>query len=126
MSIQIHFDKKKEILYCYFGESFTFEDVESTLFAITHGSEYPPDVNTLWDMGKIDFSEVDESFIQRIISMRRKFPERGNAKVALIVSSDLGFGLSRMYKSFSEVAEMSQNINVFRDRAKAEKWLLAE
>lgn len=126
MSIQMHYDRKKEILYCYFDKTLSVEEVESTLFAITHGAEYLPDVDTLWDMGKIDFSEVDEGFIKRIISMRQKFPERGNAKVALIVSSDLGFGLSRMYETFSEAAEMSQNINVFRDRAKAEKWLLDE
>ena len=124
MSIQLNYDREKRILYCYFGETLSLEELESTFYRITHKTEYPPDVDTLWDMGKIDFSEIDEEFIQKIIAMRRKFPERGNAKVALITSSDLGYGLGRMYEIFSEVAEMSQNIYVFRNHADAENWLL--
>jgi hypothetical protein len=43
------------------------------------------------------------------------------ARRALVASSDLAFGISRMYAQQAEAAP--QNIQVFRDMREAERWL---
>lgn len=126
MNAELRYNKDKKILYCVFNESFTLEDYESVFHAITHSEEYPPDVNTLWDVGKINFTDINEDYMKRLISIRHKFPERGRSKVAIITSGDLGFGLGRMYGVFSEFEGMPQNIHIFRKRDDGEKWLLSD
>ena len=56
-----------------------------------------------------------------MIEMRKRYPERGNAKLAIVVHSDFSFGMSRMYEMLSD--RLPQSIMVFRDYAKAEQWL---
>ena len=121
MPIHLYYDKKKEILNCSIDQSFSFEELESTLYTITHSAEYLPDVKTLWNIERFDLKEINEDFMNRL-----KFPQRRNAKLAIIIPSDLGFGLSRMYEAFSEIQGMPQSIHVFRNHADAEKWLLSE
>ncbi|MDD2271384.1 MAG: hypothetical protein PHP95_11815 [Desulfuromonadaceae bacterium] len=126
MSIHLNYDKTKEILYCSFCDSFSLEELESTLYAITHSTEYAPDVKSSWNMEKLDHSAINEKVMKQLISIRQKYPQRRNAKVAIVAPSDLVFGLSRMYETFSEVNSMPQNIYVFRNQADADKWLLDE
>ena len=126
MPIHLYYDKKKEILNCSIDQSFSFEELESTFYTITHSAEYLPDVKTLWNIERLDLKEINKDFMNGLISIRKKFPQRRNAKIAIIIPSDLGFGLSRMYEAFSENQGMPQSIHVFRNHADAEKWLLSE
>ncbi len=126
MPIHLYYDKKKGILNCFIDQPFSFEELESKLYTITHSGEYLPDVKTLWNIERLDLKEINDDFMNGIISIRKKFPQRGNAKIALITPSDLGFGLSRMYDVFSENENMPQSINIFRNHADAERWLLSE
>ena len=51
-----------------------------------------------------------------------KYPERGSTKRAIVVASDLGFGLANMYEKWS--TGLPQVMRVFRDINEAERWLL--
>jgi len=59
-----------------------------------------------------------------LISLRRQHPERGAARMALIVSDDYGFGTARMYETLS--SDLPQELRVFRDYKEGEDWLLSE
>ena len=124
MPIQLHYDIKQEILYCSCAGSLSFEECESAFYTMTHAAEYPPDVKTLWNFETLDLNAINKSFMNQLIVMRKKFPKRSNAHVALIAPSDLGFGLSRMFESFSKLEGLTQNLYVFRTHGDGEKWLL--
>jgi hypothetical protein len=47
-----------------------------------------------------------------------------SARQAIAVGSDLGFGLGRMFESFSAAGGHSENVRVFRDAAEARAWLI--
>lgn len=126
MPIQLHYDIIQEILYCSCAGSLLFEECESAFYTITHAAEYPPDVKTLWNFEALDLNVINESFMNQVIEMRKRFPQRSKANVAIIAPSDLGFGLSRMFEVFSKMEGLTQNICIFRTQADGEKWLLSQ
>jgi hypothetical protein len=65
------------------------------------------------------------NFLNNVISLRKKYPERGNARAAFVADSDLSYGVSRMYEVLSSF-ELPQNILAFREFSDAEKWILEE
>ncbi len=90
--------------------------------AVARSSEFPPDVDTLWDLRELDFTEIDSNFERELIQVRDEFPERRRARLALVVEGDLGFGMSRMYEILSE--SLPQQSKVFRSYSEGEEWLL--
>ncbi len=60
-----------------------------------------------------------KSIASYCISMRSRL---GNAKVAHLVSRDLEFGLVRMWQTFID-GEWDTQVQVFRSREEAVKWL---
>ena len=121
MSTDLHYDQERNILHIVLHGVFTVDEFSAILETITHAEEYPPDVPTLWDLSALDAREVDISIAEKLIGIRKRYPERGSTKLALVASSDLAFGLSRMYEALS--TDLPQSIRVFKDRAIAEQWL---
>lgn len=122
MPIHFHYDKEKQALYGTFEGTLTVDEILETLKQITTSDEYPPEVPALWDLRKLDFSAIESEFRNNLISMRSQFPERGSAKIACVANSDLAYGMTRMYQTYS--SGMPQAMMVFRDFDEAEAWLL--
>jgi hypothetical protein len=57
-----------------------------------------------------------------IIVMRETAERRSGAKAAIVVTSDVAFGMARMVELRTEAAE-SPSFRVFREMAEAEEWL---
>ncbi len=80
--------------------------------------------NVLFDMTSIDPSGIDRALIDRYISIREKHPERGKARIAILVGSSVSYGLGRMYQTVSGLSDtLEQRIRVFSDREQAERWI---
>ena len=85
-------------------------------------TEYPPDVDTVWNFDGADLTGINRAALARIIAIRRMHPERGAARTAFVASSDLAFGMLRMFEL--QGSDSLQPIMVFRTAAEAERWLL--
>jgi len=120
--MDLSYDESKEILTCYCQGPVFVAEFKATIALIVSSKEYSPSVNMLWDVQDADPASFDISLAGQIVSIRQHYPERGNAKLAIVASDDLHFGLSRMYESMSD--DMPQDIHVFRTVADAEQWLL--
>jgi hypothetical protein len=100
-------------------------DFKQAMDEITASEEYPPDVNTIWDIREVDFSPMNEGLARSLIHIRKTTDEkRGNTKLAVVVTDDLSFGLSRMYQTLSELSELSQEIEIFKNIEEARNWVL--
>jgi hypothetical protein len=97
---------------------------------IVSSDDHPPNVLTLWDARsvriKLDAESVqakggETQVFLAMIEMRKRYPERGNTKLAIVVPSDFSFGMSRMYEMLSD--HLPQTIMVFREYSEAERWL---
>ncbi len=123
MAIEYRFDREKDILYVTLTEFFNMEDARQSIEYIVGSNEFSPHVKTLWDIRKVSYDDIKSEFFEKMISLRKKFPQRGKTKLAFVVDNDLVFGLMRMYEQMS--AELPQKMMVFKDFEKAEKWLLS-
>jgi len=105
----------------------SIEMYKQTMDKIISTNEYPTDVPTLWDLRKLDFSSIDSNFVDQVTGKRKEINrERKNAKLAMVVDSDLGYGMTRMYQIFSELAGLSQKVEIFKNIEEAKDWLLED
>ncbi len=79
---------------------------------------------TIWDYTEADMAKLSgkewDSFVKKI---RPLVESRSGAKVALVGSRDLQFGLLRVLNAWIEIHKSSIKIKVFRDIEKAKEWI---
>jgi len=77
----------------------------------------------LWDMTLYNFQSIDSVSIRNFISRSKSFSnKRAGIKTAILVDSDLGFGMMRMLQLIAD-DKLQVVLNVFRNKEKALQWL---
>ena len=103
------------------NEEITFEEIRSSYEAILSHPDYQDGMNSIWDVRNADASKLDTHEIIRIASyFESKLRNRPEYKVAIVVSRDLEYGLSKIYQVAS--ADLPAKIRVFDNFEKAKKW----
>jgi hypothetical protein len=95
-------------------------DLEAALSSIYEDPERTLPSKYLWDLrdAEIDWSgEQVKEFVHWVLAHR---PE-GTSRNAVVASSDLQFGLARMYEALT--SDMPVNLSVFRDMDEAHAWV---
>lgn len=68
----------------------------------------------LWDFSQADLTDLTNDHIKQIISHAKKYAGlRKSGKTAFVLSSDLEYGLGRMYGTLSEIADHPISHGVF-------------
>jgi hypothetical protein len=85
----------------------------------------PPAKNILWDFSKanVGYSFNVTDLQKTAIVAKSNIGLRPNSKTAFVATSDIGFGLIRMYTTFLELQEIAHEIQVFRSLEEAYQWL---
>ena len=123
MSIEIKYDQNRNMLNISISGTPNFEEYTSAMETITHSSDYPPNVRTIWDIREADLSFANFTSIKKVVGIRASFKQRDNCKVALVASSNLQYGLCRMFQMLLE-DRLPHELAVFRDYEEGEQWLL--
>ena len=101
------------------------EDVRRYFQAITSAPDLPPSTPALVDLTETDFGNFNAQFGEQLIALREQFPDRVGARLALLVSDDVGYGVSRIYQILS--ADLPGHLTaVFREESEALAWLLQD
>ena len=124
MPLEFCYDSTKKIIRGKITSPFVAAELRDALQGMVNAGNFPPDVPVLWDVRGVDFREIDSELMRQLNSIRKQYPQRGNARIALIAPTDLAYGMSRMYELLS--ADMPQTIMVFRTVEEGERWLLSE
>ena len=82
--------------------------------------DYPMGTPELLDLRDVTEIDVTSEQIRSIAHVERQGPNR-ISRMAILVDSEVGFGLSRMFQVLAE--ETSYEIKVFRDIDDCRKWL---
>jgi hypothetical protein len=83
-----------------------------------------PTLLQLWDMTEAGVgSTTSEGLAQFVAKAARLGQERAGGKTAVVVRSDLQFGLARMSEAFAASHPLPYTLRVFRDRDQALAWL---
>ena len=89
------------------------------------GDLYTP--NVIWDFSKASLADIPSDFVRQSSEMvKRLGVARRNGKSAVIASSDLEFGLARMFQIMTDNGEIPFKIKVFRYFGEATQWLFEE
>ncbi len=115
-------DKKAAVMIHTVAGEMTFEEIKSSYEAILSHTDFQKDLNSIWDMRNADASKFDR---QDVIRLARYFEtqlkNRAEFKVAVIVSRDLEYDLSRMYQVAA--ADLPAKIGIFINLEDAKKWV---
>ncbi|MDH5396038.1 MAG: hypothetical protein OEW97_07160 [Gammaproteobacteria bacterium] len=122
MAINFKYDSEKEFLVIKISGLLDWDKLRQAAENIATSTEFPKDVDTLYDLTEMDFSNITAEFEQKLIHFRKQL-DRGNAKIACLVANDVGFGMGRMYEVLSE--DLPQQVRVFRELNEAQMWLLS-
>jgi hypothetical protein len=87
-------------------------------------SESGPTEFVLWDFSKAELSKITFSHVETFIALTKQYSSyRKRGKTALVFSSNLGFGLGRIFDTRLELMESKIPYMTFRSKEDALKWL---
>ena len=84
-------------------------------------------LNTIWDARNAIVTNIKSSEIETIAGFigqyRNRFEERKNGKAAIVATTDLQYGLSRILETLYERENAPIKLRPFRTMEKAIQWL---
>ena len=124
MPIKLKYDTENRILLVTVTERFVVDEIASAFDQIATSSEYPPNVDAIWEFQEVDFRPTNQEIVLKIISLSKKHPQRAGCKVAWIApKGSVAFGMLRMYQSFAE-SNLPLQFKIFQDYSESEQWIL--
>ena len=101
----------------------TFEDI---FFFVGRHVDSWGESQVLWDLTLFDFESTHTHSIASLVSRGALMSQKcSGLKTAVIVCSDLGFGMMRMFQSMAE-EKIQIEFGVFRTKPDALAWLSGE
>ncbi len=126
MIYSLRYEPQSSLLFATLYQIPTLQESIHILKQITSSADYPANVSILWDVRAVDACQCNAEVLRHFIDARQRFPQRGRACIAILVDSDLAYGLGRMYEMLSEASDLPQIIRIFRQSEAAEQWLMQQ
>jgi len=125
MPITSQVDKTKNlVIYTLTGE-LTLDDIQSTIKSFWEAQELT--LNALWDARRAKLTNLESSDMESITAFigqyTHRFEERKGGKSAVVASSDLQYGLSRILGTLYEIKDFPTKLQTFRQMDEAMEWL---
>jgi len=122
MPIKLIYNQSQKFLTVRVEDHLSIGDVEAATLKILESEEFPPDVNTLWDVRQLSFEDIDIAFIKRLVAVRKKNKGlRGSPKIAILSNYALAAPIIKLYVILSKGLE--EKTRVFKTLEEAELWL---
>ena len=122
MKVNTVVDKRDEIMIHTVTGEMTIDEIKSSYETILTHPDFRIDMNSIWDMRDADASKFESQDVIRIARyFETQFKNRAEFKVAVIVSRNLEYDLSRMYQVAA--ADLPAKIRIFHNLEEAKKWL---
>lgn len=122
MSIKLSYDSSSKFLYILIQGNLKLQEIEESLKEIINSKEYPADVDSLWDVRELEFSDIDMEFLRGIVAIRKKYNDkRQEAKIAILSNYMLAAPIVKLYTIVQ--SGLRQKTKVFKTIVEAECWL---
>ena len=126
MKITTEVNLKKKIRYHIVKGAIDVHELSEYLKDLYNSLDSGPDMNACWDLQEADFTSVSSEDVRVIMKyVNQHWGKEGKNKAALVVSRDLGYGMSRMFQAMMD-GKSSNEINIFKDINEAKKWIEAD
>jgi hypothetical protein len=122
MTVNTVVDKKAVVAIHTVTGEITFQEIRSSYESVCSHPDFQENMNSIWDIRDADASKFDS---QEVIKIARYFATqtktRAKYKVAIIVSRNLEYGVSRKYQVAA--ADLPAKIGIFITLEQAKKWV---
>lgn len=83
-----------------------------------------PTPNVLWDLGDANVSALSAVDVEVLAQHTvNRAHSRDEGKTAIVAPKDMGYGLSRMFQTFADLASHQASVRVFRTHDEAIAWI---
>ena len=120
MSIRYRIDLKQEIVYITADGILTDDQLRKFLKKLLRDTDFHPNFNRLADYRAVESFELTGTDVRRLAGAKGTTKSEGSRR-AFVVSSDLAYGMARMFQSLADDSPVT--IEVFKDMTEARKWL---
>jgi hypothetical protein len=125
MPISSEVDRTKNLtIYTLTGE-LTLDEIQNAIKSFWEAHALT--LNLLWDARSAMLTHLKSSDIELIAGFidqyRHRFEEREGGKAAIVASSDLQYGLSRILGTLYELKNFPTQLQTFRQMNEAMEWL---
>lgn len=118
MPISYSLDTKNRLVRARAWGPLSNTDLHSYYHAIVIDRLFQPEFRELFDLTAVLQFLVDSKVLAEIAA----WPTfKAATRRAIVAASDIGYGLSRMFATYAEIA--GQSVSVFREACTAEAWL---
>jgi hypothetical protein len=115
-------DKKASVMIHTVTGEMTFDEVKSSYESVLSHPDFQENMNSIWDIRDADASKFDSQYVIRLARyFENQLKNRPEFKVAIIVSRDLEYGLSKTYQVAA--ADLPAKIGIFINLEEAKKWV---
>jgi len=125
MPITSQIDKTRNLIIYTLTEELTLDDIQSTIKAFWEAHELT--LNTLWDARRAKLTHLKSSDMENITALigqySHRFEDREGGKSAVVASSDLQYGLSRILGTLYDIEDFPTQLKIFRIKDEAVEWL---
>jgi hypothetical protein len=119
-SITWHIDTALRLVIVTYVGKVTLASLAAAQAEARRHPDFDPGFALLFDYTKADPSEIDTAAVKRIAAGTPFGPA---APRAFVVADDVGYGLVRMFRAYSELAGRGDMVEAFRDRDEAIRWI---
>ncbi len=125
MPITSQVDKTENLtIYTLFGD-LTSDDIQIAIKSFWEAHDLT--LKGLWDARSAKLTNLKSSDMENIAvfvgRFRHRFEERKGGKSAIVASTDLQYGLSRILKSLYDIEDFPTQLKIFRIMNEAMEWL---
>lgn len=102
---------------------FTLTEYLEAMKAFLESERFRPGIPSIWDFRQVEEASITGEDLRAIAGYQEQIAaNRGPTwRVALVVASDLSYGLSRMFEAYAKSAP--NEVTVFRSMEEAEAWI---
>jgi hypothetical protein len=121
-AVDIEVDTNRRLVIVTPAQSITVEQACDTLRAMVLLPDFRISMPSIWDLRHTELMHINGQDIGTLSKVAHELKEqRGAAKTAIVVGSDLSYGLGRMFELLNGTSHLEAR--VFRDMASAEFWV---
>ena len=119
-SITYHIDPALRLVVVTYVGKVTLATLAAAQAEARARPDFDPSFALLFDYTQADASEIDTAAVKRIAASTPFGPA---APRAFVVADEVGYGLVRMFRAYSELAGRGDMVEAFRDRDEAIRWI---
>ena len=120
--VETQVDRERDLTTYTVSGDFTAEQIGQAIRDFYDGQ---PTTRVLWDFTAATFDNISAHVPQQMAGASQQHIEgrKHGGKTALVFSSDVGYGLGRMFETFRGLQDSHVAYSTFRSREKALQWL---